>query len=277
MGIFCNNITSSFLHLPEPTGKAIGNPFELVKEKKSLFYSEALALNAFCSQPLFGKGLFALHTLVMERDLEIIISNREKLYNGEEWSDPFYPPEGKPIVLGEYCKGNGKNTINLYIQNIRIASRYFKGARIDDIWDLSCEGEYGVGAEDLLLEVLAHELYHAYFQKGNYEKEAEEPLAEFGSLLYLNRYFEETAKELRGKKILGLHRMVRQKSGEIEVYSRGAKLFLLSDDLENKDDVLNLIDDYKNAADSDLPRFSDRIKSYVYQTHSFYSNAAPSL
>lgn len=266
MGIFCNNITSSFLHLPEPTGKAIGNPFDIVQGKEFLLYSEALALNAFCSKPLFGKGLFALHTLVMERDLEIIISNREKLYKGEEWSDPFYPPEGKPIVLGEYCKGNGNNTINLYIQNIRIASRYFKGARINDVWDLSCEDEYGVSAEDLLLDVFTHELYHAFFQKGNYEKEAEEPLAEFGSLLYLNRYFEETAKELRGKKILGLHRMVRQKSGEIEVYSRGAKLFLLSDFGENKENVLQLIDDYINADNSKLSDFSERIKRYVNLT-----------
>ena len=252
-------------NLPKPFGnRDTVNLFEKLKGKEYLSFPEASSLQIFYSTCLCGKGLVALIPTLIERGVIVTVSDEKKKYNGEEWANPYYPhKEGAPIILGQYSSGDAYDEIFLYIRNIRAAAKDFKGACKDEFWDLSPRKNCKVDSVDLLLSVFAHELYHAYFHKDKCIKNAEEPLAEFGSLLYMNQYF--VGMENAEKKILGLYRMIRQKEENeaIKVYSLGAKLFLKagSEVFDSDGKILGLIEEYKRADNNSLRSCAASIKN----------------
>lgn len=268
MSLFDDDLVEEpIFKLPKPVGK-IGavDQFKRLHGKENLSQYEMHALRTFYSRCLWGKGLFAVVPTLIERSVVVTISDEIKIYQGEEWANPYYPhKEGVPIILGQYSMADNHDEIILYIRNIRTAAKDFKGECKDKLWDLSPNNNCRVKSVDLLLAVFAHELYHAYFHRSKYVKEAEEPLAEFGSLLYMNQYFAEM--ENAANKILGIHRMIRQKEGieTIKTYSLGAKLFLMAgSEIFDKDcQIIGLIEEYKYADGGSLSSYEAKIKNTI--------------
>ena len=97
----------------------------------------------------------------IRKDVKVIFSERKPSYAEK------YKKEGLSniLVLGEYV--DSENAIYIYVNNIKAECNTAPINR-------------------LMLAVYIHELYHAYFKSGNrYNREIEEPLAEFGALFCL--------------------------------------------------------------------------------------------
>lgn len=180
----------------------VQNRFELDNEDTD-------ALHQFYKYHLFGDGLISLTgTLMAGKGVEVIIKNDEKvLLEGRSVDYPINPyiaNDGRILILGEY---NIKpETIILYINNIRLAA-----------------GEKNLKSSFLLISVFAHELYHAYFHKNQYIQELEEPMVEYGSLLYVNSL--RILKVVTEDSISGLTKMIQEKKDILRYYSIGSYMF----------------------------------------------------
>lgn len=216
--------------------------FERIIGLHELNTNEEKALRGFYSKDFIGTGLFHLLQLLTARSgikVEISTEVPPKASSSEEFNHSVNIYKGS--LLGEYYKD--KDMIVLYINYIREAS--------EDLKDVEEDSKSAI----LLLDVFAHELYHAYFHANIYRKEYEEPLAEFGGLHYLNNYYSNDS--VREKKMRALHSFVKSKE---TCYSLGAKLFEYSVEEEG---LYQLIEDYKdnNLQSKVIKRIDDFKKS----------------
>lgn len=277
MSLFDDDLaTKSFLKVPSPEGTENNlNQLEKIQGRNFLSRSEDLALKKFYAKCFTGSGLFPYITTLLERKVQITISDKDKSFPAKRFSideagrvNPYkLKREKRIVILGEYLYGACKDEIILYITNIRAAAKDFEGSCKEDDRDIDPYPKtvIRVNTRDLLLNVFAHELYHAFFHKQNPIPE-EETLAEFGSLLYMNNYLAEDS--LREKKITGLYRMIIQKKEwGLYNYSRGAELFLrTSDTFHTKEEIINLIEEYKNESNPVSSKFSAQIDKLIYSS-----------
>lgn len=214
MGLFDKDLATCEL-IPQQTGvaKTTEALFNQVVDRDNLEDDEANALKQFYNVNLSGEGLVSFLPLLMSRGgVKVEISQNRP-------TSPYIPGSNKPdhpidpfgesgTVLGEYdpCE----DTIVLYINAIRAFS--------------SSQTEKPISPADMLLYVFAHELYHAYFHKDKYIPELEEPLAEFGALLYMNTYYSHNTNDEERENIMRTLFSISE-SNKIECYKKGAELF----------------------------------------------------
>ena len=216
-------------------------------------------LKKFYDVAFSGEGLFHLIHLLSSRDgVTVSLSDKEEVINLESIDAPINPykkKNGQVVVLGKYIKE--EDQIILFVNNIRSVAEEFKyectyyvpnGPNVTETYRLkSCV---------ILAYVLAHELYHAYFYKERYIMRYEEPLAEFGALLYMNNYCHQWYNDKVKEIVIGLRSLVAEKKQSgLECYSRGASLF-------NKDEK-DLIDKYKNC-DLSKQQTLDEFETLIY-------------
>ena len=242
MSIFEDNIKKPIIPDPikKPTTNLYGETlFCRISGLDFFIDEEEEALRGFYSKTFVkgnGAGLFQLLPLITDRNgTEVMISEEVKKIVTYDHPVNIY----KSLLLGEYMKSKDdqeRDRIILYINSIRSAVTQFNG------W-LKNNKEYSwpestsniKQAAIILLDVFAHELYHAYFHSDTVKnlKKYEEPLAELGGLHYLNNYYNNDGD----RKILSpLYAFVKSK--ELEEYSLGADLFT--------DNHYDLIDKYKD-------------------------------
>ena len=150
----------------------------------------AMAFSFHEGKPVFMKEFLALswYRKLNDRNLRVVISPKK----------PFY--EGLNVrMLGAYFQQEDK--IELYILNIRDSSN-----------------ETLIPSRDLLTYVFAHELYHAFFNVVHPNPVVEEPLAEYGALLFSCAFFEKNVCD-------ALLDFVKNKAKVLPHYALGAALF----------------------------------------------------
>ena len=235
MSLFDDNITKPQNPPSHGSAKTAEELFYEVLRRDFLSHAENERLKKLYEFNLHGGGLISLMPTLMSNDGVIVdISNVRKLFPGgvpEHPIDPYRTKNGDTIVLGEY-RQKPREQITLYIENIRFAAL-----------------ENNMQPELLLVSVFAHELYHAYFHKEAYVPELEEPLAEFGSLLYINTLY--SIKEVEKNELELMVKMIEEKTGAIRHYRLGAYLFQLT---SREESLPKIIEKYKNL---DLSRLSD--------------------
>lgn len=244
------------LPLPEPNGKRLFAEvlFYSINGREFLSKEEEEELLRFYECTLIGEGLFQLLPLLAQNDVKVHISDKLP-------KTPCAPDHPVNIydnrILGEYYKQ--KETIILYVNNIREASKseHFK--------DLDTK----IRPVVLLLDVFAHELYHAYFHKDYYPKQSvfEEPLAELGGLIYMNNYFNGPCDSDRNRIMTALYEFVKSKEKyNLKNYSRGANMFILSTEFGW---YYKLID-YYNSCNPLSPSCEDNLNSAIYEDKSIF-------
>ena len=173
----------------------------------------------------------------LQKDLEILISNDEPTYGDKKGYG------GTILLLGEYLPkhpGTNHPTIVLYIKNIRKAT-----------------SNTGISPASLLVNVFAHEMYHAYFQERNTSgayrpiPEVEEPLAELGALIYSYAFFNESSV------FDNIIRFVEAKKDGLPQYSFGAWLFKKNDLFE-----CLVIGNYLKTQDKSFSTLNEQRKAY---------------
>lgn len=203
MSLFDKNLVTNPLPLPKCedvgvyTNDDLYNRIQGLQKLSSLEYKK---LHKFFKCNLSGDGLFRFIEVLLSRgEIQVIISDYQPSFSeetGYDWDhpvDPYQTKDGKIIILGEYIRNkNEREEINLYYTNIRRASR-----------------ENKINSSLLLLSVFAHELYHAFFNKSRYCPCLEEPMAEFGSLLYMNAL--RKTNEVSEENIRALYDMIIKK------------------------------------------------------------------
>ena len=205
MGIFCEELVEKEL-VPPVTGKCY-TPNELfykVVGREFLSEQEGIELESFFMHLVSGEGLINLMDIIMERDLDVIISDAlQEMKTVEYPVNPFPTKDGRVLILGQYEPK--QKHITLFIKGIRFAADKSR-----------------ISSSYLLQAVFAHELYHAYFQKNKYVPEIEEPLAEFGSLIYMRILFKEDRNDIEA-----LLKMIKNKKTLqcLQYYSLGGTLF----------------------------------------------------
>ncbi|MBR5042404.1 MAG: hypothetical protein IKX67_04125 [Bacteroidales bacterium] len=183
-----------------------------VTNLNNLDQAESEALYSFYEYNLSGDGLVRfIPTLLCRKGVAVEMSIQEVSFSGfDNPVDPYTKVDGSTVVLGEYIKDASCNErIILYVKNIRAAAK-----------------EHKIASSLLLNAVLAHELYHAFFHKDKYAPEIEEPLAEFGSLLYMNIL--RSCKITSYESIESLYHVIKGKGARnpnLKSYSLGADLF----------------------------------------------------
>lgn len=160
----------------------------------------------------------------------IIESNHKDFFDDmkQKWDSNFKDiPEIKELFANSSTKLRG---------------RYLRDKKIIELFPEEMETEYdGEMVEELLITTLAHEAMHAYFDRPGHEKFpyayfVEEPLAEFGMLVYMN----ETG--MPDEVMAWAHEDVAQKHS---CYRYGAELFKLPKD--EYESVRNYLEAYKVA------------------------------
>lgn len=206
MSLFNDDLVSKDITLSERA--RFTSSWSIIDEKMnaSLSEKEEIALWKAIGLHIKGKGYICYSDL--KRLINIIISPEE--------------PKDKDTdtdILGIYETNN--DSIILYINNIRKVSK---------------END-GIDSEILLVNVFAHELYHAYFKtKSTTIKEIEEPIAELGGLLFLFAYLR--VYNVRNVYIDFYKKLVKNKKEKkgIAYYALGANLL---DIFDNKKDFIS--------------------------------------
>ena len=231
--------------IPEPSTDdvlTIDDLFLRVQNRFDLDNEETDTLHQFYQYHLFGDGLISLtDTLMAGKGVEVIIKNDEKELPGsvDYPINPYIANDGRILILGEYIIKS--ETIILYINNIRLAA-----------------GENNLKSSFLLISVFAHELYHAYFHKNQYIQELEEPMAEYGSLLYVNSL--RILKVVTEDSISGLTKMIQEKKDILRYYSIGSYIFQYT--ANNPDDYPQYIAKFKEFDLSRVQPDGNRVKEF---------------
>ena len=211
MGLFCSDLVEKPC-LPEVFGKCSTSDqlFSRIEGREFLNKEEENQLYSLYQNHLLGDGLISLMGTLMERCIRVTISASSLEMKQRELDYPINPyltEDGRVLILGEYIKA--RKQITLYINSIRAVA----------------SGNCKMCSSFLLQSVFVHELYHAYFDKDKYIPELEDPMAEFGSLLYM-RLLNEDGRGCECK-IIALFQMIEGKSNNdwLKYYSVGANLF----------------------------------------------------
>ena len=244
MSIFDDNVSTP-LPLPTINGKT-GTPDALFNKIKGLVFinsEERRLLESFYQCHVVGEGSISLMDIIMESDIDVIISDALQEMGTVDYPvNPFPTEDGRVLILGQYEPK--KKCITLFIKSIRYAAE-----------------ENRISSSYLLQAVFAHELYHAYFQKNKYVPEIEEPLAEFGSLLYMRILFKDDKDNIEA-----LLEMIekKEKHQSLQYYSLGATLFryLLVDS-----SIIKVIVSFKNFDLSRVSSKGDRVNEFNLYKH----------
>ena len=229
MGLFCTDLIER-LDLPHVQGRCSTSDqlFYNIFGREFLEEEETERLHSLYQNNLTGSGLISLVGTLMEKDIQVCISDAIQELKQRDSDCPINPyrtEDGRVLILGEYIKN--KKQIKLYINNIRAVAQ---------------ENEI-MSPSFLLQAVLIHELYHVFFDKDKYIQELEEPMAEFGSLLYM-RLLNDGGRGCECK-ITALFQMIKGKKHNawLKYYSVGAYLFQNLCIDNNTSELLNLFKD----------------------------------
>ena len=161
----------------------------------------------------------------------IIISSDVPKYSQKFKSDsPIIINKLKKILLLGKFNPSSKE-ITLYIENIRVVAN-----------------ETSLDPSILLGSVYIHELIHAFFDNDSYNelKFLEEPIAEFGSIVFIRDYLIWAGCKNSNKVVLSLRDRINDKKNNpaISFYGYGADLY---DRFENKElkELLDIIKRFK--------------------------------
>ena len=165
-------------------------------------------------------------------------------------------------LLGKYCHNNGKNSkVILYVDTI---DRYAKGDPHDAMF--------------LMGQVFLHEYFHSFYYHVGLGKQhafscAEEPMAEYGSMVFLDRIAsskEFIAPVAKGALTYSINFIKRkQKSvGKTAAYGFGAFLFDI-----HKDDYRSLIARFANVSRL-LDKHSKEAIEYKYMLYPYYPKSS---
>lgn len=125
MGLFCADSIER-LELPPVQGRCFTSDqlFYNILGREFLGEEETEQLHSLYQDNLSGSGLISLVGTLMEKDIQVCISDaiQEMTLRDSDYPiNPYRTEDGRVLILGEYIKN--KKQIKLYINNIRAVAQ----------------------------------------------------------------------------------------------------------------------------------------------------------